>query len=1167
MKWLYAALAALAIVLVAAGAALGWLVGTEAGLQWVAARAGEKLSVENLRGRLAGEMSADKVVYADEGLRVEARQVSLRAHLAALLGGRLTIEPLRAAALEIDLPEGDGQAATAPKLPLRLHVAQARVDAIVVRRGEARYEVREVDLAHAILGKTLSLSGSLYWPDERFATRAKVELSGSLERIDAKLVAAVAGVPAEVHALVTPFSAQKVQALEARAGPADLARFDASLPHTALSASLKAEPTAGGALSGTLSATNAAAGPIDAGRLPVTRLETRFLTDFVSARLSQARLALQAGGTVRGEAELRATSVHARLVASAIDLRALHTRLRRTALSGPLQVRIEGERQWARGSLTQEGIGLTAEVVRTGALVEVQELRALAEGGEVSGSGKIRLDAAMAFDARFAVEHFNPAAFGDYPAGSLSGSAVAGGQLNPRRVDVNWSLLDSTLYEHTFRSEGTARIVGARVTQADADVRLGANRLTARGAYGRPGDSLAVTLEAPRLEEFAPIGGSLRAQGTLSGTLDNPRAALSAQAEVLQLPGGVQLQGVTAKLAGTPAAHDIEIAGRAPDLGLEVDARLRGGWMGARGWVGEILALRNSGAYPLELTAPAPLRLAAGRVEVGRLQAKLGEGRLLIREAAWSPARLTSSGEVAGLPAQWLIVAAGLSERVSSTMLIDGDWQVAAPSNDPSRLEGVARLKRSAGDLGLAGPDGVIELGLQSATLEARFAGGRTTASVEIVARVARIVLQGQVAPELAVQGKVEFAELRTLARPLLEDARVDGRLSAELRVTGTLKQPVIHGTLSGEALAFELPAYGIALKDGTLAAVLEGDHLRIESFTVRGGEGRFTASGTLPLGKAGSARIRWRAEKLALLDRPDMRLVTSGEGEVSYDGERVSLTGELRADRGHFEFERDRLPTLGEDVVVLGQDRPPPKGKMKLPLALDLRLDLGNDLVVRAYGLDGKIAGLVDLSTTKEGELRAHGRLYTVNATFLAFGQTLQVDPGVLIFDGPIDNPSLQITAWRRNQAVEAGVQVSGTVRVPNVQLVSQPPVPEGERLSWLVLGRAPSGATQADLGLLQAAAGALFAGGESVPLDRRIARRLGLDEIALRGSGELTGNVVAVGKRLSDRVYISYEQGIGALQSNLLKLDYALGRRWTLRAETGTSSGGGIFYRYSWD
>ena len=108
---------------------------------------------------------------------------------------------------------------------------------------------------------------------------------------------------------------------------------------------------------------------------------------------------------------------------------------------------------------------------------------------------------------------------------------------------------------------------------------------------------------------------------------------------------------------------------------------------------------------------------------------------------------------------------------------------------------------------------------------------------------------------------------------------------------------------------------------------MLEGDRLRLESLVVRAGEGRFTASGTLPLGRAGTAQISWRAEKLGILERPDMRLVRRRR-RATYDGERVSLKGELRADRGHFEFERDRLPTLGDDVVVLGQERPPPKAR-----------------------------------------------------------------------------------------------------------------------------------------------------------------------------------------------------------------------------------------------
>ena len=139
--------------------------------------------------------------------------------------------------------------------------------------------------------------------------------------------------------------------------------------------------------------------------------------------------------------------------------------------------------------------------------------------------------------------------------------------------------------------------------------------------------------------------------------------------------------------------------------------------------------------------------------------------------------------------------------------------------------------------------------------------------------------------------------------------------------------------------------------------------------------------------------------------------------------------------------------------------------------------------------------------------------------------------------------------------------------MRAPRVQIVSQPPVPEGERISWLVLGRPPSDATKADLGMLQVAAGALLARGDTMPLDRRIARAFGLDELTLRGTGEAQDRVVAVGKRLSDKLYISYEQGIGTVASNLVKMDYSLSRRWSLRAETGTSSGGGLFYRFSWD
>jgi len=76
----------------------------------------------------------------------------------------------------------------------------------------------------------------------------------------------------------------------------------------------------------------------------------------------------------------------------------------------------------------------------------------------------------------------------------------------------------------------------------------------------------------------------------------------------------------------------------------------------------------------------------------------------------------------------------------------------------------------------------------------------------------------------------------------------------------------------------------------------------------------------------------------------------------------------------------------------------------------------------------------------------------------------------------------------------------------------------------------------------------------------------RFGLDELAVRSSSEIASSVVAVGKRLSDRLLVTYEHGLGAAAENLVKLDYSLTRRISLRAETGTTTGFGIFYRLAW-
>src|ERR687895_1099576 len=71
MRWYFAALGLLLVALIAAAAGIGWLVGTEAGLHWAAAKV-RGLDVEGLHGKLAGEISAEKFAYNAEGFHVKA---------------------------------------------------------------------------------------------------------------------------------------------------------------------------------------------------------------------------------------------------------------------------------------------------------------------------------------------------------------------------------------------------------------------------------------------------------------------------------------------------------------------------------------------------------------------------------------------------------------------------------------------------------------------------------------------------------------------------------------------------------------------------------------------------------------------------------------------------------------------------------------------------------------------------------------------------------------------------------------------------------------------------------------------------------------------------------------------------------------------------------------
>jgi len=133
------AAALLALLLVAALTGAGaWLLGTQQGLAWALARAGEatagKLLVEDPQGTLGGGLSVRRMRYADGATRVELRDVRLRVSLLSVVLLRPEFARLECRELEIALPQ-EGGAPAMPQslaLPTNIYLDRVRIGTLLV---------------------------------------------------------------------------------------------------------------------------------------------------------------------------------------------------------------------------------------------------------------------------------------------------------------------------------------------------------------------------------------------------------------------------------------------------------------------------------------------------------------------------------------------------------------------------------------------------------------------------------------------------------------------------------------------------------------------------------------------------------------------------------------------------------------------------------------------------------------------------------------------------------------------------------------------------------------------------------------------------------------------------------------------------------------------------
>ncbi|MDK2931608.1 MAG: translocation and assembly module TamB [Bacillota bacterium] len=778
-------------------------------------------------------------------------------------------------------------------------------------------------------------------------------------------------------------------------------------------------------------------------------------------------------------------------------------------LSGEVVVKGTSASPEARGSVKLSGAELSGvkldradmDFAFTGGTLHVERLEAKVGPAGVAASGTIGKDGVL--DLSVDANDVDLAKLPVTIPGNVVSAGVAtfegkvAGDMKAPRVEGRVSATNVVFRDVLLLGvAGTVRWDGKKIELVPLAIHDGSGDASVTGtitpAKSAPGDATLTTLNL-----------ELEAKGLgLKTVLDLVHPGYSADVTG-KVTGRVALQG-------SVASPDLEVALQASDLDVAgvtfasavIDARATAGDIELR-----VLRLRQEGGGYLE---------ASGTSKRGGVISFMASAR--------------------GFNASVLSNLLGVGYAVSG--VLDLAAKIEGTSSDPSATVAmqltdgaVERVRFDAITARMLFRGGVITIE------EGEIVQGRHSASV-----TGRVPLAGKqlaafgITPpkrqenlDLAIRMKDASLVLLMMVSDQIEWS--EGTTNVDLRVTGSLNDPQLHGHVRVSDGTVKLAPLGDALKDMTARVVFNGTEASIEEFSCRLGDGSISASGTVGLVSSEGPKL-------------DVR-VSSKRARVN--------TGLIRAlvDAHLAVYGSARRPLVSGDIkLTKAEVAPSGFGSASVPFDADLALTVSTegDLRVRTKIMDVPASGRLKVGGTLKQPTLA-GRMEAHRGWFAYFGNEFTVREAVAEFreDGGV-MPYLEVQAETHAGTTAIYLTLRGTP--PDgleMDLTSSPPKSRDDILALLNYPGALAKILEGDVeSAMKEEIARIFDQELRLQLvsgiERAFEDALSLDEFRLqRGtSNELT---LRVGKYLVDDLYLSYEKGFGPQSSGVLRFDYMYG------------------------
>ena len=1132
MSWrkrLLIACGAFAGLVLAILGALTRVIGSERGTAWLIATfvRSPAFTVGRVEGTLLAGVALGDVTILVGADRIEARNVEVTLAWSSLLEGAVVIDRFRASTVTYTRGAPREPAPwqfQLPELPFAAEIRVAEIESLTIESAEERLSLTDLAFAARLEGGALVA--------ERVVTNLEgVEVNGSL-------------------------------ALNTREG----VRIDADVAWRLPSGPVPA------------------AGRLNvAGTLP--ELDVRHELDAPYRVTAAGKLWVESPPRVAIEAEWTAVSIPNR------------EDLGRVGGAATFEGPIDALQFSSNGAIAMLGheFAYAATGSIDGLVVHAEPLTLTGPGGSAAVVGEIALDT-LEWSAAVDGRGIDPGAYDARFAGAVDVMAELSGRLRPPlKVSAEDAKLTGTLRGFPFRATAAGTFeYPNRWDIEELVISGGADVARARGTVDDRLD-LVVDARIERLERWWPgLMGAVSLDATLKGALGAPQIVGRAEARGIELGGyrleaarlegrveatprgavdlafaadsvsgrGLDTAGVRVGVDGTVDAHGVEVAVEDRRWNAELAAR---GGLEAGLWRGvvESAGIRERALGRWSLKSPAD-------VEIGRQHAVLAPLCL-----AQSDTDVCASFRLTGAADDEIALAASnfdvraLQPFLPENVAVSGVYELSAAVTD---LRGAQRghVALSGGTTHVRltqGAEDVLDQELESVTLNADLDSGRLDLDFALDGGAAgEVGLEAVVAdlrnPASTVDGKLalEWRDLEALSLLSPDVGSVAGKVHANVEFGGTLTEPKLEGRgeLSGGAI--EIPAWALTI-DGIEGSAVTVDGTLLEYSghgLVEGKTLHVTGATELDPARNWPTRLKITGEDLEVVRRADAEIWASPDLDVDVALPQIGVRGTVHIP--HAVIALEQLPAQAvrpsSDAIVHGVVRTAPP--RPLHMRADVRVTLGDDIRYNAAGLLTEVEGELGLhyesglTPTATGSLRLAG-------TYNAYGQTLELERGELLFTGPLDDPAVDVRAVREIGATTVGVQLTGALKSPTTRIYSEPAMGEADALSYLLLGRPLSGTGEQETATLESAAVAMGLQ-QALPAVQRIGTTLGLDELSIQTTDADTGAVTA-GKYLSSRLYVRYSYGLFTRIGGLL-VRFSFNDRLSVEARSGDEDSVDLLY-----